>query len=61
MRKLTKKIKYEIIDGDLFLYGMVDGALKCVGTCHLSWLDFIKRDGFKKCFENGLVLKEVCA
>ena len=57
MRKLTNKIKYKIIDGDLFLYGKVDGKMHCVGTCHLSWLDSIKEFGFKKCFEMGLVLK----
>ena len=57
MKKLTNKIKYRIIDGDLFLYGMVDGKMQRVGSCHLSWLDSIKEFGFKKCFEMGLVLK----
>lgn len=57
MKKLTSKIKYKIIDGDLFLYGLVNEKLECVGSCHFSWLDHIKKYGFKKCFEDGLVLR----
>lgn len=57
MKKLTNKVKFKIIDGDLFLYGSVNGNVECVGNCHLSWLEHIREKGFKKCFEMGLVLK----
>jgi hypothetical protein len=59
MKKLTDKTKYDIIDGDLYIYARLKstGKFACVGSCHLSWLDTIKKVGsLKAAFDIGLVI-----
>lgn len=60
MRKLTEKTKYEIIDGDLYIYARRPdtGKFVLIGSCHLSWLDTIKKAGsIKAACDLGLVIQ----
>lgn len=58
MRKLTDKIKYEVINGhaDLFAVKKTTQKFERFGTCHLSVLDFIRANGFKAACESGVII-----
>jgi len=57
MRKLTTKIKYNVVDdhAELFAVHKTSGKWAKFATCHLATLDYIEKHGLQAAMDLGCI------